>query len=330
MTQIPDNESAPMLWERGANLPNRKGEYESQYHDLFTTLRDNRAVLERDVIDGRRVPATRVVDFAYTGSTVDSEPVTKTARAFAFLETTRNVFDEKETNIFLALDPDISDPAMFRLKLSPDGFMTKLADDFTELGEDLPDKSLVDRAISQLRNSLLIRMDERIEKRSRRNRKIISTVGSLAALAVVGGGTWLGLKHWVFDPRHREAAARSQYDAERHVLPGGHAKIDSTEISALSKAEFSQIPEMKEGDDLRSPRTIEILGNACTTLQVQYGAGDELSAAFRVGDPLLGSDFSVARGGSRELIVCVTGVESHDNDDSGTDDKSRLAIQIIE
>lgn len=279
--------------------------------------------LQPAIIDSNEVLQSPNVVFQndYTGRKKNPP----TAKACAFI-------DRRTNKTYFALDPDTSNPEMHRFEVTSSGHLLNL-DKFDGFGESFgsadKDIQLFSAAVGKIKQSLYSAECRERDRQAGRRRTIARWTIGVTAISLIGGGTALGLKEWYFDPRAEDKAARQAFDAEEHVLDTQPVPIQSREVEAIPSSDFDEIPEFKEDDNFRSPRTIEIEGNDCETEKISTKPGDTVRVGLEEGDPLIGSTIGVSVDDDRKYVtICLMGPDSPEGDNGGAE-KSELAVQVL-
>lgn len=319
------NEDAVGFWNRPEAMAaaERAGPFKEGIERLTETFAKYRDQLEPGTIEGDKV--LKAPEVVFTNSRTNKKKWPQ-AKAFAFLNLRTN-------ELSFALDPDTKTSEMHRFRIDGSGHLLSVdgvVDDFSDsFGSSEKDVKLFSDATISIEDTLAGAHEADRRRKEQRRRTTKRWVGSLATLSIIGGGAALGVKEWYFDPRAEDKAARQAYDAEKHVLGAEPVPVQSQEIDEISSGEFDDIPSFKDGDNFRSPRTIEVEGNDCFTWRITTGENDAVRIGLEEDDPLSGSTVGLLVDEDRKHVtICLAGPDSPD---ANTNDpkKSELAIQVL-
>jgi len=332
MTHNFSDESRLDFWRRADNLPTHEGPFKAEYDQLIASIESSPAALHKESLDGDAAVATNILSFQLDPGTNKSASYHSTKRTMAqicaYTTANKDVFGQQQTKLLLAIDPDTSNSDMLRLQLSPDGLITNIDNPTQTFGDSDMDKNLLATCIARLGDELHTQQRDYEQQKAERKARLVKAGSAIAIVGALGAGTFFGIKHWYFEPKARAEAARTAYDNAHHVLSGTSVASAGTKVATLPKQSFENIPDLRDGDSLLSPRVIEVYGNDCAELTGDFTENFHLVAALKSGDPLEGSNVGVVTDpkGTR-IEICLVGQKSPVDSDNDAK-SSQLAIQL--
>jgi hypothetical protein len=300
------------FWQRPVNLPAEipEGPLQQTSQKLTSALKEYEPFLQKRSIDGDKMRASPLVDFRYQ----DGDKHYKEAQACAY-------FDRKTGETLLGLDPDTSDPDKLRLRINSDGVVVDLDDTASTFGDNENDVALVDKAVDAIEQKLWHLKTSRERKVKHRKQVAKRSIGTLATLAVIGGGGYLGVSRLIIEPRQEAAQARADYDHQNLQLPGEGQAVESTPLATQPASDFAKIPEYKDGDTLVHARTFDVTGESCKTLDVKVSDDNTVRLTVAQNSRLKGSTYDILRNPNGSLRFCLDG-------HSTGSDEHKVAVQV--
>lgn len=208
-------------------------------------------------------------------------------------------------NIYLAFDPDSSDPAMNRYSIDPTGMVTDIDAPSVNIDQTHPDFESIKVAIGQITRHLSELQYTRKRRADRRKLIAKRTLATAIVIPTVVGGVGFGIKKVIVDPRNEAERARNAYDNEKVLLEGDGVPINTEEFVPIQKDKFDRIPEYKDGDDLSSPRRVDLDGaNGCVNIDTKVDYDKSLYVVVPEGSDLLEYTYQYSTQGTG-LDICV-------------------------
>lgn len=315
------------MWGPTPPLPEQRGAFASEYDRLYDLFMTNTGVLGKEEINGEKVLLAPVCKFSYSITNDVPRRSTTDGEVSGYITAPRRVFGVRDSSITLAIDPHsrLQDSSPIHLKLSSDGIVVNIDTPNIDFGTTEQEKEILRSATDQLGNELSDLHRQERDKSDHRKRIIKKTGALLVTGFLISGGTALAFKRFYLDPKYEAFAQRVIYDNQHHSLPG-KAEAISSKVTTMPASQFNIIPAMADGDSLQSPRTIDVLGNKCSEVDVSIAPGAEIVSALAEGDALDGSSIVVVANGSDKLEVCMFG---QDSPGSNHTESSKLALQFV-
>lgn len=300
------------------------GPFKSNADSLRSILSTHERMLSTTPTSEGLKPGTDVINFSYHYNDTRSDFSYGTrmeGQVGAYIDVTEGLEGE-ETRLVVALDPDVSNSEMHRFVVELDGHVTDLDDTEADLSQDALFKRAFTDGIQAIDKHYKDIIYQKQHRRLTIRNRFFKTTGALIGVAgLATGGTYL-VQEKIIEPREEEKAARVQFDSEGHVLPGDTLAIESIEPGELPKGAFDDIPEFKDGDDISSPRTIDVTMNTCNDIDVSPAPGQELAVAIREGSIFINSKVTAKINDEGKIDICVT--------DSGSEstEEEQVAVQL--
>jgi len=185
--------------------------------------------------------------------------------------------------------------------------------------------SSLTKSVSVFNSMRYNEQQEIIYRKQRTTKRVIATIGTIAATAGIATAGYFAWSTWIDQPGKEDDARRAAYDADNNVIDGAGIELGDQKLVILPNEDFDEIPSFRGDDSLESPRTVTLDAKGCTVIDVDNLDGKTLRVAAPQYSPI-GEYLVVAYAQNDKLNVCTT--ETPEADITG--DELKIALQLTD